>query len=115
MCTLSMSITQPIFYSQNTPSNHKQEIFNGVMGNMLAETNLLTWNVWFVAPTLVDKKEWRTHAERWRESIDADHGSSDGAGSKARNADGSDFTAIENLFDIEKEKIETFLKKHEIM
>ncbi len=48
--------------------------FNIGSGNMLAPTNVLTWNVWFTEPQLVDSAEWRNHAEQWRQSIDAHHG-----------------------------------------
>lgn len=48
--------------------------FNIGSGNMLAPTNILTWNVWFINPQLVDTKEWKEHAALWRKSIDAHHG-----------------------------------------
>ncbi len=71
--------------------------FNLSSGNMLQPGNILTWNVWFTPPALVDQIEWKNHAEKWRESIDAHHGSPDGEGSKARFADGSDFSPIKEL------------------
>jgi hypothetical protein len=64
------------------------DIFNMPSGNMLQLGNVLTWNVWFTAPELVDTEEWSTHAERWRNSIDADHGPD---ASPAKLADGSLF------------------------
>lgn len=69
------------------------DIFNQASGNMLKQGNVLTWNVWFTAPELVNTQEWSTHAERWRHSIDVDHGKSpDGSVSKpARFADGTHF------------------------
>ena len=67
------------------------EIFNLVKGNILKENNVLAWNVWFTAPELVDQKEWADHAEKWRKSIDADHGSPDGNGTIPRYFDGTPF------------------------
>ena len=64
------------------------DLFNRASGNMLQLNNVLTWNVWFTEPQLVNTEEWRTHAERWRESIDADHGPNS---SPARLRDGSLF------------------------
>lgn len=88
------------------------DIFNLASGNMLQNGNVLSWNVWFVEPALVDKDEWRTHAERWRESIDTDHGSPDGPGTPARYFDGSLFKPLENGLEMEIEKIYEFLRKH---
>lgn len=88
------------------------DVFNMATGNLLQEGNILTWNVWFIAPELVDITKWRTHAERWRDSIDTDHGSPDGPGTSAKYFDGSFFKPGENLIDMEKEKNEVFIKKH---
>ena len=46
------------------------DIFNLASGNLLTPGSVLTWNVWFNAPTIVDRDEWRNHAEYWRRSID---------------------------------------------
>ena len=48
--------------------------FNLGSGNMLSPTNVLTWNVWFTEPQKVDQQEWKDHAVKWRDSIDAHHG-----------------------------------------
>ncbi|WOT06473.1 hypothetical protein [Shewanella youngdeokensis] len=86
------------------------DIFNLGSGNMLQNGNVLTWNVWFTQPQLVDKEEWRTHAQRWRDSIDADHGSPDGPGTSAKYFDGSPFKPDLNFIkQQEKQKFETFL------
>ncbi|NES21259.1 MAG: hypothetical protein F6K41_20590 [Symploca sp. SIO3E6] len=66
------------------------DLFNIASGNMLKNGNVLTWNVWFTRPGLVDKKEWLTHAQRWRQSIDADH-QPGGKSPPAMYADGSEF------------------------
>ncbi|MBV1877597.1 MAG: hypothetical protein KUG79_08145 [Pseudomonadales bacterium] len=71
-------------------------VFNVGSGNMLKRGNILTWNVWFTAPGLVDEDEWRGHAEKWRESIQADHGSPEGPGTKARYFDGTPFNPLES-------------------
>ena len=71
--------------------------FNTASGNMLKKGNTLTWNVWFTPPALVDREEWRTHAERWRESIQADHGSPTGDGTKPRYFNGDEFKPLDAL------------------
>jgi hypothetical protein len=88
------------------------EIFNLASGNLLLPGNILTWNVWFDAPTLVDQHEWKEHAERWRRSIDADHGSPDGKGSDPRYYDGSLFSPAESALEEEWNKIKAWLEKH---
>ncbi|WP_420572391.1 hypothetical protein [Kordia sp.] len=103
------------------------DAFNVASGNMLKQGNTLTWNVWFTPPTLVDREEWRTHAERWRKSIDEDHGSPTGPGTKPRYFDGKPFVAsdafdvemksvmkgeVQTLEKTEANKIESFLKEH---
>lgn len=50
------------------------DAFNLGSGNMLTPGNVLTWNVWFTEPQLVNTQEWKDHAEKWRKSIDAHHG-----------------------------------------
>lgn len=81
------------------------ELFNLVSGNMLQSGNLLSWNVWFSAPELVDQVEWKTHAERWRTSIDEDHGSPDGPGTVARYFDGTPFSPVESAIEDVLDKI----------
>lgn len=88
------------------------DAFNLASGNMLAPGNLLSWNVWFTEPALVDQQEWRDHAEKWRQSIDADHGSPDGPGTAARYFDGSPFEPVEGLVQEEVDKILAWLKTH---
>ena len=75
------------------------DLFNIASGNMLKEGGILTWNVWFTAPDLVDQKEWTEHAKKWRESIDADHGSPDGPGTDPRFYDGTPFKPLDELFE----------------
>lgn len=88
------------------------DIFNLASGNMLKENNVLTWNVWFTAPELVDQQEWAAHAEKWRESIDADHGSPEGPGTIARYYDGTPFQPLKELLVAELPKILAFAEKH---
>ena len=88
------------------------ELFNVASGNMLQSGNLLSWNVWFTAPQLVDKVEWMDHAEKWRKSIDEDHGSPDGNGTMARFFDGSPFSPAEELVEEGLRKIFDYLRKH---
>jgi hypothetical protein len=88
------------------------DAFNLASGNLLRPGNILTWNVWVVDPALVDQKEWQDHAEKWRESIDADHGSPDGPGTAPRYFDGRPFSPIDAVIQEEVDKIIAFLKKH---
>jgi hypothetical protein len=88
------------------------DVFNLASGNLLLPGNLLSWNVWFTAPELVDKQEWRDHAEKWRKSIDADHGSPDGPGTAARYFDGTPFKPVDAVIQKEIDKIIEYLKEH---
>jgi len=88
------------------------DVFNMASGNMLQPGNLLSWNVWFTAPKLVDQEEWRTHAERWRKSIDEGHGSPDGPGTIARYFDGTPFSAVEKLIEDKIEDIIDWIWEH---
>jgi hypothetical protein len=88
------------------------DAFNLASGNLLYPGNVLTWNVWVVDPALVDKTEWKDHAEKWRDSIDADHGSPDGPGTAPRYFDGTPFKAIDAVVQAEFDKLIAWLKKH---
>ena len=81
-------------------------------GNMLKEGNILTWNVWFTAPELVDQQEWEDHAEKWRLSLDSDHGSPEGPGTVPRYFDGTPFKPLEELAKEELPKILAFIGEH---
>lgn len=70
------------------------DAFNLGSGNLLAPGNVLSWNVWFTAPELVNQVEWREHADRWRKSIDTHHGSPYGPGTQARYFDGTPFNPL---------------------
>lgn len=54
------------------------DLFNLSTGNMLLSGNVLTWNLWFLKPEGVDQERWRTHAIRWRKSIDTGDHAHDG-------------------------------------
>lgn len=96
------------------------KVFNVGSGNMLQPGNVLSWNVWFTEPELVNQNEWRTHAERWRKSIDEHHGSPHGPGTIARYFDGTPFKplgssmdeAIEDMVQFNKEHIKVLNKYH---
>ena len=90
------------------------DVFNMGTGNMLKEGNILTWNVWFTAPDLVNQTEWQNHAECWRDSIDVDNTSPDGPGSIKRYYDGSPFKLLKELEKEEEKKVLAFLEKHGI-
>ncbi len=86
------------------------DIINAASGNMLAKGNVLTWNVWFIAPQHVDRTEWATHAEKWRESIQADHGSPEGSGTEARYFDGRPFKPFPALVKQTEAKVLKFVR-----
>jgi hypothetical protein len=92
------------------------DVFNLASGNMLKAGNVLSWNVWFTAPCYVNQKEWATHAERWRRSIEADHGSPDGEGTTAKYFDGTPFKPLRSFIGEELEglpKAVEAIKSHE--
>jgi len=88
------------------------DIFNTASGNMLKNGNVLTWNVWFTAPEVVDQQEWTDHTEKWRESIDADHGSPEGDGTDPRYFDGTPFKPLKELLIDELPRIMKYIKDH---
>ncbi|MFN8397478.1 MAG: hypothetical protein U0176_22840, partial [Bacteroidia bacterium] len=88
------------------------DVFNLASGNMLLPGNTLSWNVWFTAPDFVDQKEWADHAEKWRQSIDADHGSPDGNGTSPRFYDGSPFKPLKSILIEEGVLLAKFFAKH---
>jgi len=44
-------------------------LFNIAAGNMLQLDNVLSWNIWFESPEIVNQTEWQQHAEQWRDSF----------------------------------------------
>lgn len=73
--------------------------FNLGSGNMLQAGNTLSWNLWFTEPALVNKEEWKNHAEFWRKSIDVHHRSPTGNGGDAKYFDGTLFNPEANAVD----------------
>ena len=90
------------------------DLFNMATGNMLKEGNILTWNVWFTAPELVNQTEWKNHAECWRDSIDVDNTSPDGPGTIKRYYDGSPFKSLKEFEKEEEKLVVAFLKRHNL-
>ena len=88
------------------------KIFNVASGNMLSPGNVLSWNVWFSDPKLVNQEAWRTHAERWRKSIDAHHGSPHGEGTIPRYFDGTPFSPFRQELEDAKGELMQFVKGH---
>jgi hypothetical protein len=77
---------------------------------VLQQGSVLSWNVWFTEPQLVDREEWRTHAERWRHSID--HQPSPlGGGTQPKFADQSPYTTGEKVEHAVEELID-YIEKH---
>ncbi|WP_166922308.1 hypothetical protein [Flavobacterium poyangense] len=86
--------------------------FNLGSGNMLQAGNTLSWNLWFTQPALVNKEEWKNHAEFWRQSIDVHHRSPTGNGTDARYFDGSKFNPEQNAVDEIIKDIIDYIIKH---
>ncbi len=97
--------------------------FNLASGNMLRRGNVLTWNVWFTQPELVNPHEWESHAKQWRDSIDAHHGPPYSAGEKAewphlldprpvRYFDGSHFEPPTEKLDRWLKRLASWIKRH---
>lgn len=86
--------------------------FNLASGNMLQEGNVLSWNLWFTEPALVSIPEWKNHANFWRDSIDAHHGSPTGPGTSPRYFDGTYFSVEQHLIDEILQDIIAYIKKH---
>jgi len=80
-------------------------LFNLASGDMLKDGNTLSWNVWFTEPETVNIDDWTGHAERWRDSIQADHGSPEGPGTDPRFFNGSPFNPLKGLLEEEIEKL----------
>ena len=88
------------------------ELFNVMDGNMLKEGNVLSWNVWFTAPELVNQTEWQNHADCWRHSIDVDNMSPDGPGGIKRYYNGSHFKPSKELHKEEEALVGAFIEKY---
>jgi hypothetical protein len=87
-------------------------IFNLASGNLLAPGNILTWNVWLDAPTIVDRDEWKAHAEYWRHSLDTGHGSPDGPGTPPLYFNGTPFSPVESFLEQEWDLLKAWVMKH---
>lgn len=72
-------------------NNLIMDIFNLASGNLLQNGNVLSWNVWALAPEEVYTREWEMHADYWRFSLDVNHRSPDGNGRNPQYFDGSPF------------------------
>ena len=88
------------------------DAFNLGSGNMLQPGNVLSWNLWFTQPGLVNIPEWKNHAEFWRKSIDAHHGSPTGDGTNPRYFDGTPFNPEQYAIDEIIQKIIDYIKSH---
>jgi hypothetical protein len=85
------------------------DVFNLGSGNILKFGSTLSWNVWFSEPELLDRKEWAEHAEKWRHSIDVNHTSPTGDGSKQTYFDGRIFKPLQSAIGQELKLIKSFL------
>lgn len=68
------------------------DIFNLASGNLLQYRNVLSWNVWALAPEEVYTPEWQMHADYWRFSLDVNHRSPEGNGRNPQYFDGRPFS-----------------------
>ena len=85
------------------------DVFNLGSGNILKYGSTLSWNVWFSEPELVDRKEWKEHAVKWRHSIDVNHTSPTGDGSSQTYFDGRIFKPLQSAIGQELKLIKSFL------
>ena len=85
-------------------------VFNLASGNLLGEGGILSWNVWVGSPRLVDREEWKTHAERWRKSIDEGHGGPSGLGTTPRLENGDPYNPDEELLEQALEDLWNWVK-----
>lgn len=67
------------------------DIFNVASGNLLQYQNILSWNVWALAPEEVYTEEWQMHADYWRFSLDVNHRSPEGNGRNPQYFNGDAF------------------------
>jgi hypothetical protein len=65
-----------------------------------------------VAPTIVDRAEWKAHAEYWRHSLDTGHGSPDGPGTPPRYRNGTPFSPVESFLEQEWDLLKAWVQKH---
>lgn len=89
-------------------------VFNAASGHMLAQGNVLAWNIWFRCPELVNQQEWKHHAEYWRHSIDVKHTAPTGSGTDPRFYDGSPFTVKDALIEDAVMELIKYLSSHTI-
>lgn len=73
-------------------NNLIMDIFNLASGNLLANGNVLSWNVWALEPEEVYTQEWAMHADYWRFSLDVNHRSPDGNGRNPQYFNGDPFS-----------------------
>jgi len=85
------------------------DIFNLASGNLLQYQNVLSWNVWALAPEEVYTSEWQSHADYWRFSLDVNHRSPEGNGRNPQYFNGTPFNplvaAISNKLQELKDKL----------
>lgn len=88
------------------------DVFNIGSGNILQDGTRLSWNVWFKEPKLVNREEWRTHAERWRKSIDENHISPHGQGTSPRYYDGKPYDPVKEYLEKKIEELIQWIINH---
>ncbi|MBX2826521.1 MAG: hypothetical protein KTR22_00050 [Flavobacteriaceae bacterium] len=86
--------------------------FNLASGNLLAQGNVLAWNIWASEPQLADYNEWMNHATYWRHSIDVDHRAPTGSGTNPQYFDGTPFKVDEFLLEEAIHEIIKFITSH---
>jgi len=90
------------------------DIFNLGSGNILKKGSILSWNVWFTEPELVDQDEWQAHADFWRKSLDVLHRSPTDLTNKYDEQtyfDGSQFKPLKTAAVQEAKLINRFISK----
>jgi hypothetical protein len=85
---------KPVADFENWFNGIIMDLFNLATGNLLQYQNVLSWNVWALAPEDVYTPEWQQHADYWRFSIDVNHRSPEGNGRDPQYFNGTPFSPV---------------------
>jgi len=90
------------------------KLINLTKGNKLKKGSCLSWNLWLSPPEIVDRDEWKNHADVWRKSIDVNHIYPDGENmfDEVEYFDGTTFHAKTVTYHIASVELSKFIEKH---
>jgi len=78
------------------------KLFNMNSGNILADGQRVSWNVWPTEPEGVDTEEWEGHADKWFDSMHNEHQYPDGKSIKIREVVRLDGSPYEPDFELKE-------------